>query len=68
MNSNGQIRHHATIEERRRCALVVTTQIEELHERIRRTDSLKMKTTWAIAIIELQEIARIINAPLRNVA
>ena len=68
MNSNGQLRHVAIMDERGRCALAIRTQIDILHERIRQTQSDQMKQVWAIAIIELTEVARIIERPMRDVA
>ena len=68
MSSNGQLRHVATMDERARCALAIRTQIDILHERIRSTTSTQMKQVWAIAIIELTEVARIIERPMRDVA
>lgn len=68
MSSNGQLRHVATMDERARCALTIRTQIDILHEQIRLTKSQHMKQVWAIAIIELQEVLRVITKPMGDAA
>ena len=54
--------------ERQRLNLVVQTQIDELKHRINisRTDAIRQ--AWTIAIIELQEIQRLTNQPIKDVA
>jgi hypothetical protein len=65
MISNGQIKHKATMEERRRLNLVVETQIAELNQRIERSQNDFIKQAWTIAIIELMEIQRLTNYPIQ---
>ena len=66
MISNGQLRHKATMDERRRLTIAIDTQIELLWERIRLTESDTMKSTWTIAILELKEVQAICNYPINS--
>jgi hypothetical protein len=68
MNSNGAIRTAAIIEERSRCSLAIQTQIQVLQERIMNTPSPALRQAWAIAIIELDTVSKIIDNPRRNAA
>jgi hypothetical protein len=68
MNSNGAIRTAAIIDERSRCSLAIQTQIQVLQERIMNTPSPALRQAWAIAIIELDTVSKIIDNPRRNAA
>ncbi len=68
MNSNGAIRTAAIIDERSRCSLAIQTQIQVLQERIINTPSPALRQAWAIAIIELDTVSKIIDNPRRNAA
>jgi hypothetical protein len=68
MNSNGAIRTAAIIDERGRCSLAIQTQIQVLQERIMNTPSPALRQAWAIAIIELDTVSKIIDNPRRNAA
>ena len=68
MNSNGAIRTAAIIDERSRCSLAIQTQIQVLQERIMNTKSPALRQAWAIAIIELDTVSKIIDNPRRNAA
>ena len=68
MNSNGQIKHQAIMEERRRLNFVVQTQIDDLKLRITESNNDSIKQAWTIAIIELMEIHRLTNYPAKEVA
>ncbi len=68
MNSNGQIKHQAIMEERRRLNFVVQTQIDDLKMRITESNNDSIKQAWTIAIIELMEIHRMTNYPVKEVA
>lgn len=65
MNSNGQIKHNAAMEERKRLNLVVQTQIDDLQHRIEKSNNDFIKQAWTIAIIELMEIQRLTNYPMK---
>lgn len=64
MSNYGPLRMRAVQDERQRCAFIIKTQIQILQERIKQTKSDHMKQVWAIAIIELREIQRIIERPM----
>ena len=66
--SNGQIKHAATMEERKRLNMAIDTQIAILWDRIRQTKSDNMKSAWTIAILELKEVQSICNFPMKEVA
>lgn len=68
MKSNGQIKHQATMDERNRLNLVVSSQIVELQHRIENSNNEFIKQAWTIAIIELMEIQRLTNHPMKEVA
>jgi hypothetical protein len=68
MNSNGQIKHQAIMEERRRLNFVVQTQIDDLKLRITESNNDSIKQAWTIAIIELMEIHRLTNYPAKEVS
>lgn len=63
MKSNGQIKHQATLDERRRLNLVIDTQIELLWERVATAKTDDIKSAWTIAILELSEIKKLCNFP-----
>lgn len=65
MKSSGQIKHEATIEERKRLNLVVATQIDILQDRINQSQNDFIKQAWTIALIELMEIQRLTNQPMK---
>ena len=54
--------------ERTRLNLVVSTQIEILEERIANSTNDFIKQAWTIAIIELMEIQRLTNQPMKGAA
>ena len=68
MKSNGQIKHEATMAERTRLNLVVSTQIQILEERIQNSTNDFIKQAWTIAVIELMEIQRLTNQPMKGAA
>ena len=63
MKSAGQVRHDATIQERKRLNLVIDTQIELLWERVAVAKNDDIKSAWTIAILELQEVKKLVNFP-----
>ena len=63
MKSAGQIRHDATITERKRLNLVIDTQIELLWERVNTAKTDDIKSAWTIAILELTEVKKLVNFP-----
>jgi hypothetical protein len=65
VKSSGQIKHEATIEERKRLNLVVATQIDILQDRINQSQNDFIKQAWTIALIELMEIQRLTNQPMK---
>ena len=68
MKSPGQLKHEATMLERKRLNLVVQSQIAELQDRINKSQNDFIKQAWTIAIIELMEIQRLTNQPIKDVA
>lgn len=64
MNSNGSIRTAAIIDERTRCSLVIQSQIQILQTRIENSPTHQLRQAWAIALIELNEVGKIIDNPL----
>jgi hypothetical protein len=68
MNSNGQIKHQAIMEERRRLNFVIQTQIDDLKMRIENSNNDFIKQAWTIALIEIMEIHRMTNYPAKEVA
>jgi hypothetical protein len=68
LNSVGQIKHTATMDERRRLNLVLATQISEIQQRINQSQNDFIKQAWTIAIIELMEIQRLTNYPMKGAA
>lgn len=63
MQSNGQIKHAATLEERKRLNLVIDTQIDLLWERVNSARTDDIKSAWTIAILELTEVKKLVNFP-----
>jgi len=63
MKSAGQVRHDATIQERKRLNLVIDTQIELLWERVNSARTDDIKSAWTIAILELTEVKKLVNFP-----
>ena len=63
MKSAGQVKHEATIAERKRLNLVIDTQIELLWERVNIAKTDDIKSAWTIAILELTEIKKLVNFP-----
>lgn len=63
MKSAGQIKHAATLEERKRLNLVIDTQIELLWERVNSAKTDDIKSAWTIAILELKEVKKLVNFP-----
>lgn len=63
MKSAGQVKHDATIQERKRLNLVIDTQIELLWERVNTAKTDDIKSAWTIAILELKEIKKLVNFP-----
>jgi hypothetical protein len=63
MKSAGQVRHAATIEERKRLNLVIDTQIALLWERVNSAQTDDIKSAWTIAILELTEVKKLVNFP-----
>jgi uncharacterized Zn finger protein len=63
MKSAGQVRHQATLDERRRLNLVIDTQIELLWERVNTAKTDDIKSAWTIAILELKEVKKLVNFP-----
>lgn len=68
MNSNGQIKHQAILEERKRLNLIIQTEIDLLKERINYSKNAFICQAWTIAIIELMEVQRITNNPVKEAA
>jgi hypothetical protein len=68
ITTNAMARTQGQHQERARCSLAIHSQIGQLHERISETQSVYMKQVWAIAILELQELARIIERPVKEMA
>ena len=66
--SNGQVKHQAIMEERRRLNFVLQTQMDDLKFRISISDNDFIKQAWTIALIELQEVHRMTNYPAKEVA
>lgn len=67
MKSNGQIRHQAIMEERRRLNLVIDTQIALLWERVASARTDEIKSAWTITILELTEIKKLVNYPTNGI-
>jgi hypothetical protein len=68
MNSNGQIKHQAIMEERRRLNFVLKTQMDDLKIRIANSNNDLIKQAWTIALIELGEIHHLCNYPMKEKA
>jgi hypothetical protein len=56
------------MDERRRLNLVLATQISEIQQRINQSQNDFIKQAWTIAIIELMEIQRLTNYPMKGAA
>ena len=68
MNSVGQIKHQAIMEERRRLNFVVQTQMDDLKLRIANSNNDFIKQAWTIALLELTEVQRMTNYPMKETA
>jgi hypothetical protein len=68
MSSNGQIKHEAIMEERRRLNFVIQTQMDDLKMRIANSNNDFIKQAWTIALLELTEVHRMTNYPAKEVA
>ena len=68
MNSVGQIKHQAIMEERRRLNFVLQTQMDDLKLRITNSNNDLIKQAWTIALLEITEIHRLTNYPAKEVA
>ena len=64
MKTAAEVRNAATLAERNRLNLAIDTQISILWERIDQAKNDDIKSAWTVAIIELQEVKKLVNFPL----
>lgn len=66
MKTAAEVRNQATLAERNRLNLVINTQIEILWDRVETSKNDDIKSAWTIAILELEEIKKLVNYPLAD--
>ena len=64
MKTAAEVRNQATLAERNRLQTVINTQISILWDRVEATKTDDLKSAWTIAILELEEVKKMVNYPL----